>query len=138
MNNEHHIQIFLLLKEEMERKRLQKASPLSKAWPLHNHYCNDLHKGETRPDTRLPQSRAGGQGPYLKSVEHFGRSGIAKKTLNAEKVKCDGQMDRRTDGLTDRRTDVPTDRRTNGPTDQRTDRPTDQRTDGPTDRQSGV
>ena len=55
----------------------------------------------TRPDTRLPMSRAGGQGPYLRSVEHLGRSGIAKNPINAEKVKCDGRMDRQTDGPTD-------------------------------------
>ena len=29
---------------------------------------------ETRPDTRLPKSRAGGQGPYLRSLDHLGRS----------------------------------------------------------------
>ena len=53
---------------------------------------------KTKPDTRLPQSRAGGQGPYLRSVEHLGRSDIAKKPINAEKVKCDDQrMDQRTD-----------------------------------------
>ena len=42
---------------------------------------------KTRPDTRLPQSRAGGQGPYLRSVEHLGRSGIARNFINAEKIK---------------------------------------------------
>ena len=59
----------------------------------------------TRPDTRLPKSRAGGQGPDLRSVEHLGRSSIAKNPINAEKVKCDGPTDRRTDGRIDRRTD---------------------------------
>ena len=29
---------------------------------------------ETRPDTWLPQLRVGGQGPYLRSLDHFGRS----------------------------------------------------------------
>ena len=56
---------------------------------------------KTRPDTRLPQSRAGGQGPYSRSVEYLGRSGIAKNPINAEKVKCDGWTDGRTDGRTD-------------------------------------
>ena len=28
----------------------------------------------TRPDTRLPKSRAGGQGLYLRSSDHLGRS----------------------------------------------------------------
>ena len=61
---------------------------------------NDLAK--TRLDRRLTQSRVGGQGPYLRSVEHLGRSGIAKKTINAKKVKCDGP----TDGPTDRQSGV--------------------------------
>ena len=30
--------------------------------------------GKTKPDTRLPQSRACGQGPSLRSLEHFGRA----------------------------------------------------------------
>ena len=55
----------------------------------------------TRPDTRLPKSRAGGQGPYLRSVEHLGRSGIAENPINAEKVKCDGPTDGPADGPTD-------------------------------------
>ena len=56
---------------------------------------------ETRPDTRLPKSRAGGQGPYLRPLYHLGRSSKAKDPKNPKKVKCDG----RTDGPTDRRTD---------------------------------
>ena len=68
---------------------------------------------QTRPDTRLPQSRTGGQGPYLRSVEHLVRSGIAKNPINAKKVKCEGLTDRRMDGQTDGRTDG----RTNRPTD---------------------
>ena len=35
-------------------------------------------EGKTRPDTRLPQSRAGGQGPFLRSLHHFGRRSEAK------------------------------------------------------------
>ena len=58
----------------------------------------------TRPDTRLPQSCAGGQRLYLRSLHHLGRSSEAKDRKKTKKVKCD----RRTDG------------RTNGPTDQRT------------------
>ena len=27
----------------------------------------------TRPDTRLPKSRVGGQGPYLRSLDNVGR-----------------------------------------------------------------
>ena len=33
---------------------------------------------ETRPDTRLPKSRAGGQGPYLRSPDHLGRRSEVK------------------------------------------------------------
>ena len=33
----------------------------------------------TRLDTRLPQSRAGGKGPYLRSPEHLGWSGEVKE-----------------------------------------------------------
>ena len=33
----------------------------------------------TRPDTRLPKSRAGGQGPYLRSLDHLGRSSEVKE-----------------------------------------------------------
>ena len=64
----------------------------------------------TRLDAWLPQLRAGGQGPYLRSVEHLGRTGIAENPINAEKVKCDGPTNRRTDGPTDGRTDGPTKR----------------------------
>ena len=39
---------------------------------------NGIHI-QTRPDTRLPQSRAGGQGPYLRSLDHLGRSSEAKQ-----------------------------------------------------------
>ena len=34
---------------------------------------------ETRPDTRLPQSRVGGQGPYFRSPDHLGGSSEVKK-----------------------------------------------------------
>ena len=34
---------------------------------------------ETRPDTRLPKSRAGGQGPYLRSPDQLGRSSEVKE-----------------------------------------------------------
>ena len=33
----------------------------------------------SRPDTRLPKSRAGGQGPYLRSPDYFGRSSEVKE-----------------------------------------------------------
>ena len=34
---------------------------------------------KTRPDTRLPKSRAGGQEPYLRSTDHLGKSSEVKK-----------------------------------------------------------
>ena len=33
-----------------------------------------VNEKKTRPDTRLPKSRAGGQGPYLRSLDNVGRS----------------------------------------------------------------
>ena len=61
---------------------------------------------ETRSDTRLPQSRAGGQEQCRRrSLGHLGRSRMLKNLKNAEKVK-------------------------RGPT----NRPTNQPTDGPTQR----
>ena len=89
---------------------------------------------ETRADTRLPQSRAGGQGLYLRSLDHLGRSSKAKDCIS----KYDGQINRqggqsacvacdkevKYDGLTD------------GPTDGPMDGPTDGWTDGPTDKAS--
>ena len=66
----------------------------------------------TRLDTRLPKSRAGGQGQYLRSLDYLGRSSETKK------VKCDrskdGRTDGRTNGRTNGRTDGLKDGRTNG------------------------
>ena len=59
----------------------------------------------TRPDTRLPQLRAGGQGLNMRSLDHLGRSSEAKDRNNPNKVKCDGQTDRPIDLRTDRLTD---------------------------------
>ena len=56
---------------------------------------------KTRPDTRLPQSRASGQGPYLRSLHHLGMSSEAKDRKKTKKVKCDGPTDRPTDRWTD-------------------------------------
>ena len=47
----------------------------------------------TRPDTRLPKSRAGGQGPYLRSPDHLGRSSEVEKIKSLKKVKCDRPTD---------------------------------------------
>ena len=92
---------------------------------------NFLPYFKTRPDTRLPQSHTGGQGPYLRSVEHLGRSGIAKNPINAKKVKCDGPTDGRTDGRTDKagwrvaKHATKNHEKSNmWPTDRQTDRPT--------------
>ena len=62
----------------------------------------NLVKEKTRPDTRLTQSRAGGQGPYLRSLDHMGRSSEVKDCKNPKKVKCDGRTDGPTDGPTKR------------------------------------
>ena len=60
----------------------------------------------TRPDTRLPQLRAGGQGPYLRSVEHWAGA-VQPKPHERRKSSV---TDRRTDGQTDGQTDAPTDK----------------------------
>ena len=64
---------------------------------------------KTRPDTRLPQSHAGGQELYLRSLDHLGRSSEAKdrKKKNIKKVKKSKAWQ------TDQPTDQPTDRQTN-------------------------
>ena len=55
---------------------------------------------KTRSDTQLSQSRVGGQGLFLRSLDHLGRSSEAKdrkKNKNKnKKVRCDGRTDRRT------------------------------------------
>ena len=40
---------------------------------------------KTRPDTRLPHVRAGGQGLYLRSLDHLGRSSEAKDRKKTKK-----------------------------------------------------
>ena len=40
---------------------------------------------QTRPDTRLPQSRADGQGLYFRSLDHLGRSSEAKTAKTPKK-----------------------------------------------------
>ena len=62
---------------------------------------NGIHI-QTRPDTRLPQSRAGGQGQYFRSLDHLGWSSEAKNCKTPKKVKYDGPTDGLTDGPTDR------------------------------------
>jgi len=56
----------------------------------------------TRPDTRIPQSRVGGQGLYLRSLDHLGRSSEAKDRKNKKVRRMDRQTDGRTDGPTKR------------------------------------
>ena len=55
---------------------------------------------KTRPDTRLPKSRAGGQGLFLRSPHHLGRSSEA--TDRKKKTKKLSVMDGPTHRLTDR------------------------------------
>ena len=57
---------------------------------------------QTRPDTWLPQSCADGQGLYLRSLYHLGRSNEAKDYKNQKKNVTDH-------GPTNQRTDLPTD-----------------------------
>ena len=63
---------------------------------------NTMKRGKTRPDTRLPQSRAGGQGLYFRLPNHLGRSSDAKHRKKTKKVKCDERTNGRTNGLTKR------------------------------------
>ena len=45
---------------------------------------------KTRPDTRLPKSRAGGKGRYFKSMKHLGRNSKAnalKKKKEKKNIK---------------------------------------------------
>ena len=46
-----------------------------------------LYSWLTRPGTQLPQSRAGGKGPYLRSLDHLGRSSEAIDLKNKKKSK---------------------------------------------------
>ena len=48
----------------------------------------NTERKKTRPDTRLPKTRACGQGPYLRSLDHLGRSETKDR-----KKKCDGRTD---------------------------------------------
>ena len=48
-----------------------------------------------RPDKSLPQSRAGGQGPYFRSLEHLGRSSETQDRKNMKKVARDSMRVKR-------------------------------------------
>ena len=82
---------------------------------------NFARRKKTRLDTRLPQLRAGGQGPYLRSLEHLGRSDDANKA-GYTAISC-GRVGR---GGNTRFPTFQLER--DGPTNQPTDRPTDGRT----------
>ena len=58
---------------------------------------NRYMKEKNKARYRLPQTRVGGQGPYLRSLQHFSRSSEAKDRKNLKKVNYDGW----TDGWTD-------------------------------------
>ena len=47
---------------------------------------NELTEKRTRPDTLLPQLRAGGQGLYWRSLHHLGRT-LRPKTAKTKKKK---------------------------------------------------
>ena len=44
------------------------------------HELQEVKDGKTMPDTRLPKSGAGEQGPYFRSPDHLGRSSEVKKS----------------------------------------------------------
>ena len=48
----------------------------------------------TRTRTRQPKSRAGGQEPFLRTLEHLGRGSEVKDCKSIKKVKCDGRKKR--------------------------------------------
>ena len=48
-------------------------------------------------DTRLPKLGAGGQGLYLRSLDHLGRGSEVKENKIIKKVKCDQPTNRPTD-----------------------------------------
>ena len=59
-------QLNQLMREKRETKNFQKERERGKG-------------NKTRPDTRLPKSRVGGLGPYLRSPDHLGRSSDVKE-----------------------------------------------------------
>ena len=65
---------FLLLSiDKIKKKQNQKfGTTVAYSWAGFN---------ATRPDTQLPKSQASGQGPYLRSLDHLGRS--SKGVANA-------------------------------------------------------
>ena len=78
----------LNLKSEESDKEKQHGGQVSQ-----QSYPEKFSFRKTRPDTRLPQSRASGQGPQLRSPDHLGRSSEAKNHKNPKKVKCDQWTD---------------------------------------------
>ena len=54
---------------------------------------------KSRLDTRLPKSRAGGQGPYLRSLDYLGRSEVIEVKFEKSKM---WPTDQRTDGRTNK------------------------------------
>ena len=70
--------------------------------------CNIYHANKNKAGY---MSHAGGQGqgPYLRSLDHLGRSSEAKDCKKTKKVKCDRPTDGPTDGLTDGPIDRPMD-----------------------------
>ena len=70
---------------------IENQAELGKRSHMENHEA--VLPRKTRPDTRLPQSCAGGQGLYLRSFDHLGRSSDAKDRKKPKKVICDGPTD---------------------------------------------
>ena len=61
-------------------EQLHKKKPGNSKIPIEKHEKLTY----TRPDTQLPQSRAGGQGQCSRSLEHLGKSCETKNRINAD------------------------------------------------------
>ena len=72
----------LNLKSEESDKEKQHGGQVSQ-----QSYPEKFAFRKTRPDTRLPQLRASGQGPQLRSPDHLGRSSEAKNRKKNQKSK---------------------------------------------------
>ena len=59
-------------KKKKERKKEKKKK---KKKERNQERKKEGNKNKRRQDTRLPKLHAGGQGPYLRSLDHLGRSG---------------------------------------------------------------
>ena len=75
-----------LRRKKKNRRKIRRSRNREEKEKEKEHKKEKEEKKETRPDTGLPQSRAGGQGPYLRSVEHLSRSSKTKNPIIAKEV----------------------------------------------------